>query len=228
MGGIGKTQTAIEYAYRYFYDQSAYEWVFWIKADTDLNLATDIGGLADKLELPGAADRKLDEKVAAVLHWLETTDRWLLIFDNADRPELVKPYRPRNPNGRILLTSRAQVFDRVGIAEPIEVQDMGAAEAIEFLFKRTDRQLSPSPLLPTSLSPHSPDTEAERKAAAELAQELGYLPLALEQAGAFIYQKKLRFGQYLQLYRQRRLELLQRQQPITGDSAATATNRMTQ
>lgn len=130
LGGIGKTQMAIEYAYRYFYDQSAYEWVFWVKAETDLSLATDLGKLADLLQLPGAPDRKLDEKVTAVLRWLETHNGWLLIFDNADRPELVKPYRPQNPNGRVLLTSRAQGFDRVGIAEPIEVQDMSTGEAI--------------------------------------------------------------------------------------------------
>lgn len=66
LGGIGKTQTAAEYAYRYFCDQPVYEWVFWVKAETDLSLATDLGKLADLLQLPGAPDRKLDEKVIPI------------------------------------------------------------------------------------------------------------------------------------------------------------------
>lgn len=146
LGGIGKTQTAIEYAFRYFYDQPAYEWVFWVKADTDLSLSTDFGGLADALALPGAA-----------LRWLETNDRWLLIFDNADDPALVNPYRPRNPNGRILLTSRAQVFDQVGIVQPLEVQDMTPTEARAFLLKRTERELPPS-TTPLPIHPLYPST----------------------------------------------------------------------
>ena len=214
LGGIGKTQTAIEYAYRYFYDQRVYEWVFWVKAETDLSLATDLGGLAEVLQLPIAPDRQLEEKVQAVLGWLEANDDWLLIFDNADRPELVKPYRPRNPRGRVLLTSRAQAFDRVGIAAPIEVRDMSAEEAIEFLFKRSER----IPVCELA-ERQNPD---DWRAADRLAQALGYLPLALEQAAAYLYnQTALSVAGYFQAYRQRQLELLERQQPVIGDYPAS-------
>ena len=201
LGGVGKTQTAIEYAYRYFYDQQFYEWVFWVNAD-ELTLTADFGAIATKLSLPNHETQILAEKIAAVQRWLETHDRWLLIFDNADRPELLKPLRPHNPNGRLLLTSRSQEFDSLEIAQPIAVSDMSATEAREFLLRRTEK---------------SAEDAIEVTAVDQIAQELGYLPLALEQAGAYILAKKLSFGKYLSAYRQRRLQLLERQKPLVGN-----------
>jgi Tetratricopeptide repeat len=192
----------VAYAYRYFYDEPTYDWVFWVRADTELNLKTDLGNLTNALALPEQGAQNLDEKVQAVQRWLERNGNWLLIFDNADQPSLLKPFRPKNPHGRVLVTSRAQVFDDLGIAHPLEVSEMSVMEATDFLFCRTERQIQ--------------DT-AEVAPAHQLAKELGYLPLALEQAGAFIYERKLRFADYLTSYRQRRLALLQRQLPKTGN-----------
>lgn len=201
LGGVGKTQTAIEYAYRYFYTQPLYEWVLWVNA-SELTLAADFGAIASGLALPNHKTQKLEDNIAAVSRWLETHDRWLLIFDNADDPELLKPFRPRNPKGRLLLTSRAQVFDLLEISQPLAVPDMTAPEAREFLFRRTERSL---------------DAATDVTAADELAQELGYLPLALEQAGAYMRAKNLSFDKYLAAYRKQRLQLLERQKPLTGD-----------
>jgi len=185
----------VEYAYRY---REAYDWVFWVKADTDLNLATDFGKIASAVGLPPPAAQPLDETVQAVKRWLETNDRWLLIFDNADTPAWLKPYRPSNPNGRVLITSRAQVFDSLRIAQPFEIHQFPPEDAIAFLFKRTERQRNH--LLEATV--------------AELANELGYLPLALEQAGAYLLNKKaLSLSDYLKSYRKRRLQLLEAQPP---------------
>jgi hypothetical protein len=159
--------------------------VFWVNAD-DLTLSADFGAIATKLLLPNHETQILEEKIAAVQRWLETHDRWLLIFDNADRPELLKPLRPRNPNGRLLLTSRSQEFDSLDIAQPIAVLDMTATEAREFLLRRTEKPL---------------EDAIEATAADRLAQELGYLPLALEQAGAYILAKKLSVGKYLSAFK---------------------------
>ena len=205
LGGVGKTQTAIEYAHRYFQDQQFYEWVFWVNA-SELTLTPDFGAIATKLSLPNHETQILEEKIAAVQRWLETHDRWLLIFDNADRPDLLKPLRPRNPNGRLLLTSRSQEFDSLEIAQPIAVSDMSVTEAREFLLRRTEK---------------SAEDAIEATAVDRLAQELGYLPLALEQAGAYILAKKLSFGKYLSAYRQRRLQLLEQKKPQTGDYPAS-------
>jgi hypothetical protein len=150
LGGVGKTQTAVEYAYRYAKDPAFYEngkpiydWVLWVNA-SNLTLAASFGSIAADLALPNHETQKLDENTAAVSRWLETHDRWLLIFDNLDDPKAVKPFRPKNPNGRILLTSRAQRFESLGVANPIALNDMTPAEAHEFLVRRTGR----SPLAP--------------------------------------------------------------------------------
>lgn len=197
LGGLGKTQTAIEYAYRH---RDEYKAVFWVQADTQLALITGFVEIARLVDLPEKDAQNPDDAVRAAIHWTEVNYGWLIIFDNADKPELVKGFRPRN--GDVLLTSRAQVFDALGIAKPFEIDVMLPGEALKFLFTRTGRD-------------HS--NAAEREAAAQLAEQLGYLPLALEQAGAFITAKKARFKDYLAGYRKRRLELLDESGPVTGD-----------
>src|SRR6185369_14453274 len=199
LGGIGKSQTAIEYAYRHRDDYKA---VFWMRANSRLALTTGFVEMARVLNLSEKDAQNSDDAVRAVKVWLEQNKNWLLIFDNADAPELVKEFRPRNPTGHILLTSRAQVFDMLGIAKPLELPAMAANEALEFLFKRTGR---------------NDGNEPERVAAAQLADELGCLALALEQAGAFILAKKARFRDYLASYRKRRLELLKESGPRADD-----------
>lgn len=197
LGGLGKTQTAIEYAYRHRDDYKA---VFWMRADTQLALSTGFVEIARLLDLPEKDAQNPDDAVRAVIGWLEENSGWLLIFDNADTPEMLKGFRPRN--GHVLLTSRAQVFDTLGVAKPFEIDVMFPEDALKFLFTRTGRD-------------H--DNAAEKNAAAQIAEVLGYLPLALEQAGAFITAKKARFQDYLSSYRKRHLELLKESRPVTGD-----------
>jgi len=199
LGGLGKTQTAIEYAYRF---RSEYKAVFWTRADSHLALSTGFVEIAEALNLPEKDAQNPDDAVLAVTRWLENNSGWLLIFDNADVPEQLKEFRPRNAKGHVLLTSRAQNFDKLGVAKPIEIDVMLPEDALSFLFTRTGREKN---------------NAAEKEAAAKLGEELGYLPLALEQAGAFITAKKARFQDYLGGYRKRHLELLQESRPVTGD-----------
>ena len=197
LGGIGKTQTAVEYAYRHF--PVDYDWVFWVKAETELSAVTDLATIGRSLSLAGAT---LDELAMQVRQWLETHDRWLVIFDNADQPELLKSVLPRRRHGRILLTSRAQRFVSVGIKAPLEMGKLSLEESIAFLSDRTQRL----------------ELDAAELAAVEaLARELDGLPLALEQAGAYLDQVQVRFAVYLAHYRQQRVALLEWQKPETGD-----------
>jgi tetratricopeptide (TPR) repeat protein len=198
-GGLGKSQIAIEYAYRH---RDEYTAVFWVRADAQLALSTGFVEIARLLDLPEKDAQKPDDAVRAVIRWLEDNSGWLLIFDNADMPELLKGFRPRNADGHVLLTSRAQVFDTLGIAKPFEIDVMLPEEALKFLFTRTGRD---------------DDNAAEKEAARQLAEELGYLPLALEQAGAFITAKQARFQDYLVGYQKRRLELLKESRPVAGE-----------
>ncbi|NEZ59842.1 CHAT domain-containing protein [Leptolyngbyaceae cyanobacterium CCMR0081] len=199
LGGIGKTQTAIEYVYRHC---NEYQSVFWVRAETDLDLRTGFIEIANLLNLPHKDAQNPNNTIQAVKHWLETHSDWLLIFDNANHPEQIKSFCPHRPQGHILLTSCEQTFDTLGIARPIRLQKMLTDEAKDFLFKRTGRDS---------------DQSTEQAAAAKLAKELGYLPLALEQAGAYILAKQISFQDYLKSYLKHRLKLLEKSGPITGN-----------
>jgi TIR domain/NB-ARC domain len=203
LGGIGKTQTAVEYTYRY---RSEYRFIFWTRADTEVALQAGCVEIAKLLDLPEKDATNPADTVQAVKHWLEHTGEWLLVFDNADAPEVLKASYPRTPRGHLLLTSRAQLFDTLGIARPLALEKMQPDEALDFLSTRTGRAQS---------------DPAEKNAAAHLAAELGYLPLALEQAAAYVVAKMARFQDYLASYLKQRLALLNEEQPKTGEYPAS-------
>lgn len=182
LGGIGKTQTALEYAYRY---ADKYSHILWVRAETESELAAGYAQLARQLNLV-TAEAQDDQIRHAVRAWLEDHDRWLVLFDNADTPRLLLPFLPRQSRGHILLTSRARVFDEVGILQPQRMPLLPPAEAMAFLLDRTGRKDA---------------DQGERAAAAELGETLGYLPLALEQAGAYMLALDVSFEAYLKSYR---------------------------
>src|SRR6266568_2738822 len=128
LGGIGKTQTALEYSYRYRHEYRA---IFWIRAESEAALNTSYAEIATLLALPEQEASEPDKIVQAVKRWIEQHEQWLLVFDNADTPASLKRYVPRNPAGKghMLLTSRAQVFDMLGIARPVELPEMQPEEA---------------------------------------------------------------------------------------------------
>ena len=125
----------------------------------------------------------------------------LLVFDNADEPELLVDWLPHNPRGKALLTSRAAVFDAVGIVQPIALDVLNEDEAVTLLVQRTGRD--------------------ERTGAAALNQELDGLPLALEQAGAYIKQQHIGFESYLKLYERLGLTQLEKAKANTGNYPST-------
>src|SRR5205809_7461251 len=79
LGGIGKTQTALEYAYRY---RSDYDAVFWVRADSTLALTSSLVELARVLKLPERNEQNQEIIVQAVLRWFRLHSDWLLIYDN--------------------------------------------------------------------------------------------------------------------------------------------------
>lgn len=104
LGGVGKTQTAVEYAYRY---GSEYKAVFWAKASSHKSLISDFVALAQPLKLLEQEEADQDRVVTAVKRWLQTNSRWLLILDNADDLEMVCDFLPALGDGRTLLTTRS-------------------------------------------------------------------------------------------------------------------------
>jgi hypothetical protein len=198
LGGIGKTQTAVEYAHRY---RDKYQAVLWLDAVSPLILKTGCGELARSLRLPHP-ENDLDQAVTALKQWLAAHPGWLLIFDNADDPDGLEPFLPDAGHGQILVTSRAQDFQKLGILNPVSLARWPVADATVFLLRRCGRE----------------DAGAdERDAAAQLARALDGLPLALEQAAAYIAAGHgLTFRRYLASYRSEGLKRLEARRPALG------------
>ncbi len=176
-GGVGKTAIAIEYAYLH---RSDYDLVWWIPADQLPSVRSSLAALAARLGLEAAAMAGIDGAITAVLDALrrgEPFSRWLLIFDNADQPEEILDIIPRGP-GDVLITSRNHRWQSVINTVPMDV--FTRTESTEFLSKRVPKGLSPDD-------------------ASGLAEKLGHLPLALEQAGAMLAETGMSVDEYLRL-----------------------------
>ncbi len=194
LGGIGKTQTAIKYAYKYKNDYKA---VFWVYSDSKGSLISSYVKIASLLNLPVKDDKNQELIVYSVKHWLENNSDWLLIFDNADNTEIIEEFFPVQTKGHILLTSRAQIFSKLGIMYPIKMDEMSPDESKNFLLTRTGRNI------------HSLE-QIEINAIEKLGEKLYYFPLALEQAGAYIHEKFSSFNDYLISYHNEGLKLLEK------------------
>ena len=192
LGGAGKTSLALEYAHRHL-DEVRVSWQ--LPAEDPTVLAAGFGELAAQL---GAAEG--GDPVAAVHGVLAASPaRWLLVFDNApDRASVARFLPPAGP-GRVLVTSRNQIWPP---GQAVEVPVLDPRVAAEFLVGRTG--------------------DPDERAALELAVELGGLPLALEQAAAYAQASGESLAGYLSLFRQRRADLLGRGEP-TGYSETVAT-----
>ena len=204
LGGIGKTQIAIEYAHRYRDD---YDAVFWITAATSETLHSDFVALARLLQLPvqDLPDQQLI--VDAVKQWLARHEQWLLILDNADELDLLTDFLPSGDAGYILVTTRAQATG--SLAPSISIEQMSGDEGALLLLRRA--QL----LAPKASFEHV--SEADRAQAETLVVAMGGLPLALDQAGAYIEETGCGLSGYLELYRTHQIDLLQRRSAGPSD-----------
>lgn len=203
LGGIGKTQTVLEYAYRY---RSGYTAVFWVRADTRTNLIDDMIELANVLELPERHEQDHMKRVQAVLSWLRSNSGWLLIYDNIDDLSIAKPFLPEGP-GHLLFTTRAYALAE--LAQPLDLEKMDPKTGALLLLRRAR-------FLGASASLDMANVEDQSFAGA-ISQELDGLPLALDQAGAFILEAPCALSEYLALYRARRNELLSQRGSLAQD-----------
>lgn len=204
LGGIGKTQTALEYAYRY---QEAYDFIFWVKADTSEAFTSGLASIAPLLDLPVKNENDQMILLAAVKHWLQTHEHWLLILDNADDPKVSYQNLPSNLQGHVLLTSRTPAQGTE--FQNLELLPMLDEEGNLFLLRRA-KIVS----LETPAQDIAQDMYDKAKA---IVDQLGALPLALTQAASYIEKTKCSLPRYLELYHKRKTRLLQEQSGLTLD-----------
>lgn len=184
MGGIGKTQLAVEYIYRHLQD---YDLVWWIQAAKATQIRAGLTELAQALGLPGSAEANTAlPAVREALRRGNPLRRWLLVFDAAEGPEVAQQFFPTNGPGKILVTSRNP--DWASVASPLGVTTFERSESIALLRRR------------------GPDVETEE--ANRLADVLGDLPLAVEQAAAWRAETGMPVSEYLRLFEEKRSEIL--------------------
>src|SRR5207247_6541352 len=133
-------------------------------------------------QLPVQEERDQLKIVQAVKHWLTTNTRWLLLLDNADDLTLVRDFLPPASRGHTLLTTLAASMGR--LAHPIEVDALDSEPGALLLLRLTYR-LAPDASLEQAEA-------SERTIALPITQELGGIPLALDQAGDYIEETHLR------------------------------------
>jgi tetratricopeptide (TPR) repeat protein len=189
MGGVGKSQTVVEYIYRH---ATEYELVWWIPAEHNTQIRASFVELAKKLGLPtGVSAETTSDAVLEALRNGEPCARWILVFDNAERPDVVRPYLPNSPFlpdgfGHVVVTSRNSEW--AGVARTVAVDLFTRDESMELL-RRRGGEIS--------------NTDADK-----LAEALGDLPLAVEQAATWRAQTGMQVAEYLRLLDENSAELL--------------------
>ena len=205
MGGMGKTQVALEYVYRY---RKQYTAIFWISAGTSAEISQTFSSLARRLCLPGYNSMTPSKHAEAVMSWLKTRSmhhfgpqrydgwltrpegkQWLLVFDNAEKSEDVKPYWPNCKHGTILLTSQKR--DLSHLAGPdIQLEPLDAKDGGTLLLKHL-RRFSQKKVHPGDLND-----------AARIARVVDGLPIAIAHIAGCIDQSQLSLTEFIDLFEQ--------------------------
>jgi len=195
MGGLGKTETAIEYAYS---RENLYDVILWVRAEDSSKLEGDIAQIAVRLGIqdPNEPNDKAINRGLAI-EWLcnpfkirrsggkprRDTATWLLIFDNADDPDILSPYRDVAMSGAVLITSRSPLA-RTSFSQSttnIDLEPFDTKESARFVQKLSG-------------------IEGHLDEAGQVGGRLGGLPLALAQMAGLIRIHYMTYDQFLELY----------------------------
>jgi CO dehydrogenase nickel-insertion accessory protein CooC1/tetratricopeptide (TPR) repeat protein len=197
LGGVGKTQLALEYAHRFMAD---YDLVWWVPSERADQISLALAELARRMGLQ--VGDNVSEAAEAALEELrrDTSPHWLLIFDNADDPKQLEPYLPTGA-GHVLITSRNQGWSHA--AEPLEVDVFTRDESVTHLLRHV-------PML-------------DPQDAYQVAEALGHLPLAVEQAAAWLEQTGMPARVYIEQLATESTRILALNQPSDYPMPVVAT-----
>lgn len=184
LGGIGKSQTVLEYCYL---QKNNYNIIWWISCEDKLNISTTFINLAGKLNLPESEIEGFEAKKQAVRNYLSSNDSYLIVFDNSSSQEEINEFIPQGTGGHILVTSRNPNWNEFGIIH--SVSEWSRSETINFLIQKTNIN--------------------DYTSASKLANLIGDLPLAASQASAYIVEYLLSssYHEYIELFIKKRNEL---------------------
>ena len=194
LGGMGKTRLTVEYALQH---KNHYTALLFVNAGSPEVLITNIARLSDPriLNLPEHEAQTEYIKYTAVVNWLNQYTGWLLILDNADTPEAaekVEAVFAQLQHGHVLITTRMDSWS--GQIKKKRLDELDKNDAIAFLLETTENSRV--------------KTANDKEIAGAIADQLGYLALALEQARAYITTKELSLAEYLKVWEANRLTVL--------------------
>ncbi|RWA04108.1 hypothetical protein EKO27_g10996, partial [Xylaria grammica] len=188
--GHGKTQIALQYIYLHI---NEYDLIMWCNAESRLKLAESISAHAQALKLISTAPSLPDDhKFATVARWLvasSSTVKWLLLFDNVEDFEVVRPLWPIAKSGSILITTRNSMLARLYTSQQVEIPLLTGAEGVIFLESFT------SP-------PVLPHASEEERAIYEIVKRSGHLPLVLDLVRHHALGTGYSFAQFLRAHEQ--------------------------
>ncbi len=217
LGGIGKTRLAVEFGW-YALEQLDYKAVLFVncgqelyekdqKSDPQQEQKQDYSAVerlyvqmaklavADLLDIPGSDSMLPEAAYHEVIKELQSRDKWLLVFDNVDTHDIcnaIKATLPKLRDGKVIITSR--LTNWTGDIKPLELKKLSQEASVEYLLQKTEGK--------------RPAGDNDIEKVKELAQKLDGLPVALEQAAAYIVHLSITFEQYLTDFNEVKLEVL--------------------
>ncbi|KAF2744655.1 TPR-like protein [Sporormia fimetaria CBS 119925] len=197
LGGVGKTQLALNYAHQ---SKNLYDAIAWIGADTNMRLVQSLAAFAFKLGLTKEGESEADIRcIQMVKDWLDNSGKsFLLIFDNVDNVDILSQIWsiwPTSSKGAVIITTRSPKVAASLTKTTMQLKPFEVDTAVDILYELTGFE---------------PVDYEDTKAAKEICQQIGGLPLAMVQMSTFMRDRRCTYSDFLALYKKHPEKILAR------------------